>query len=71
MAYGDKKVRIASDYFNEFTGGLGYFGEEAIPVDMNGHRVWATKKDSNQKEAAEDIKDLYGLQGNRGFSEKR
>lgn len=64
----DKKIRIASDHFNECKDDYGFFGEEAIPVDINGRRVWSDKKDSNREEAAEDIQEYYGLTGKKGFS---
>lgn len=64
----DRKVRIVSDRFNECKDEYGFFGGEAIPVDMYGKRVWAEKKASNLQEAAEDIKEFYGLTGKKGFS---
>lgn len=64
----DRKIRIASDCYNEYKDNYGFFGGEVIPVDLNGKRVWPTKSDSNLKEAAEDIKEFYGLTGKKGFS---
>ena len=43
----DKKIRIASDCYNEYKEGYGMFGGEVIPVDMYGKRVWPEKKASN------------------------
>lgn len=51
-------VRIKSDRIGEFEN---YFGEEAIPVDMYGRRVFNTKDAENTEKAAQDIKDYYGL----------
>ena len=62
------KVRIVSDLYNEHKEHYGMFGEEAIPVDLYGKRVFSEKKDSNRKEAADDIQEFYGLTGKKGFS---
>lgn len=64
----DRKMRITSDCYNEYKDMYSMFGEEAIPVDMNGKRVWPNKADSNLKEAAEDIQEYYGLTGEKGLS---
>lgn len=64
----DRKIRIVSDRYNEFKDQYGMFGSEAIPVDLYGKRVWPEKKDSNLKEAGEDIQEYYGLTGKKGFS---
>lgn len=64
----DRKIRIVSDRYNEFKDQYGMFGEEVISVDMNGRRVWPSKEAGNSKEAAEDIKEYYGLTGKKGFS---
>ena len=60
----DKKIRIAADCFNEYDA----WGGDAIPVDLYGKRVWPTKSDANRQEAAEDIKEYYGLTGKKGLS---
>ena len=66
-----KKIRVVSDRYDKFSANTFFGGGDVIPVDMNGRRVWSSKKDSNFKEAGEDIKDYYGLEGDKGLSEGR
>lgn len=69
MAQNDPKMRVASDKYYEFTERYGGMtGDNVIPVDMYGHRVWPTKDVANQQQAADDIKEYYGLKGDCGFS---
>ena len=63
-------MRIKSDKFDEYKEEMSEYGmgEDCVPVDLYGKRVFKSKADSNLKEAAEDIKEFYGLntQGLKG-----
>lgn len=57
----DRKIRISSDLIGTHGENMGFFGEEVIPVDMYGRRVFTSKDEGNQEKAAQDILDYYGL----------
>lgn len=64
----DNKIRVKADCYNEYKGQYGEFmGEDIIPVDLYGKRVWSEKRDSNFQEAGEDIQEFYGLTGKKGL----
>ena len=61
------KMRVRSDRDEEYKKEYGDYGD-CIPVDLYGKRVWKTKADSYFREAAEDIKEFYDLEGDAGLS---
>mgnify|MGYP001613582783 CR=1 FL=1 len=65
----DSKLRISSDRYNQFTEGMGGFsGDNVIPVDLYGKRVYPNKNDSaNLVNAAKDIQEYYDLTGTAGL----
>lgn len=65
-------MRITADKFNEFKkdrAEIFGMGSEDFPVDLYGKRIFPDKSDSkNLANAAEDIKEYYGLDGDDGLS---
>ena len=68
----DSKLRISSDRYNQFKEGMGGFGgENVIPVDLYGKRVFPNKNDpANLTNAARDIQEYYDLTGEAGLTQE-
>ena len=61
------KMRVKADRYNQYKD---KYGDDVncIPVDMNGRCIFPDKNDPNNlKNAAEDIKEFYGLDDDYGL----
>ncbi len=61
------KMRVKSDRYDEYVKENAWAGDQCIPVDLYGKRVFPNKSANNLEAAGEDIKEFYDLEGDYGL----